>query len=71
MRGKDTSTRPANYNDVDPSTGLTPHNSRILAEAAAVLSPAQIQVLKTDQIEGAQQAAVMRQYMAGGVTIRP
>ncbi len=63
--GKDTTNRPANYNEVDPTTGLTPHDSRIVEAAAQSLSPAQIQVLKTDQMENAQLSALMRQYNKG------
>ncbi len=63
--GKDTSTRPANYNVVDAATGLSPHDERILSNAAAVLSPAQLQVLKTDQVENEQEMAVRRQYGNG------
>jgi hypothetical protein len=64
--GKDTSTRPANYNVVDPATGLSPHDDRIINGAAQVLNPTQLQVLKTDQIQGEQQRAIMQEYNAGG-----
>jgi hypothetical protein len=64
--GKDVSTRPANYNEVDPNTGLSPHDDRIINSAAQSLSPAQIQVLKTDQAEMEQQSAIIREYNKGG-----
>jgi hypothetical protein len=64
--GKDESTRPANYNEVDPATGLSPHDQRIIASAAQVLSPAQVQVLTTHQVENEQQTTIMREYMKGG-----
>jgi hypothetical protein len=64
--GKDTSTRPANYNMVDPATGLSPHDDRIINSAAQSLSPAQIQVLKTDQAEMEQQSSIIREYNKGG-----
>jgi hypothetical protein len=64
--GKDESTRPANYNVVDPATGLSPHDQRIISNAAQVLSPAQVQVLTTHQVENEQQTAIMREYMKGG-----
>jgi hypothetical protein len=55
--GKDESTRPANYNQVDPATGLSPHDQRIINSAAQALSPAQVQV---------QQNAIMKEYTQGG-----
>jgi hypothetical protein len=64
--GKDTSTCPAGYNIPNPTTGLTPHDNRIINSAAAVLSPAQVQVLTTDQIENHQIAAIMKQYNKSG-----
>jgi len=63
--GLSTATRPANYNQVDPDTMLTPHDNRILDAASATLSPAQLQVLKADLIEPHQQAAIMQQYGGG------
>ena len=64
--GKDLSTRPANYNDPDPTTGLTPHDNRIIQAAAQVLSPAQLEILKTDQAENSKIAAIMKEYSKGG-----
>ncbi|HZP60427.1 MAG TPA: hypothetical protein VFB27_08900 [Opitutaceae bacterium] len=64
--GKDLTTRPKGYNEIDPKTGLTPHDSRILDAAAGILSPAQIQILRTDQIENHQTAVIMKQYNKGG-----
>lgn len=64
--GKDTSTRPANYNVADPTTGLSLHDDRIISGATQVLSPAQLQLLTTDQIENEQISAIMKQYSNGG-----
>jgi len=64
--GKDMSTRPEGYNETDPTTGLTPHDNRILDSASRVLSPAQLQILKTDLIEVKQVGAIMQQYRAKG-----
>ncbi len=64
--GKDLSTRPAGYNDVDPTTGLTPHNIRILDTAAQVLNPAQIEILKSDLADANKMTAIMSQYSKPG-----
>jgi hypothetical protein len=64
--GKDTSTRPANYNIADPTTGLSLHDDRIISGATQVLSPAQLQLLTTDQMENEQISAIMKQYSSGG-----
>jgi hypothetical protein len=65
--GKDTSTRPPDYNVPDPTSGLSPHDDRIINNATPVLSAAQIQLLTTDQAENEQIAAVMKAYSSGGV----
>jgi len=64
--GKDLSTRPAGYNDPDPATGLTPHDTRILDSASQVLSPAQIQILKSDLADNNKVNAIMSQYIKPG-----
>jgi|ERR1700722_17628851 len=64
--GKDTSTRPANYNVPDPTTGLSPHDDRIINSATSLLNPAQIQLLTTDQMENEQISSIMKQYSSGG-----
>lgn len=64
--GKDSSTRLPGYNTPDPTTGLTPHDNRIINAAALVLNPAQVQILKTDQIQNRQIAATMKQYNKSG-----
>jgi hypothetical protein len=63
--GKSTADRPANYNQVDPTTGLTPHESRVLQSAAASLTPAQIEIYKADLLQSRQQAAIMNEYQNG------
>jgi hypothetical protein len=63
--GKDTSSRPANYNIPDPTTGLSPHDDRIISNATQVLSPAQLQLLTTDQMQNWQMSAIMKQYNSG------
>lgn len=64
--GKDTSSRPANYNQPDPSTGLTPHEERVISNATSVLSPAQLDVLKADQLQDQQQSQLIQQYNPKG-----
>jgi hypothetical protein len=64
--GKDLSTRPAGYNDVDPTTGLSLHDNRIIDAAAKVLTPAQVQVLTTDQVEYEKISSIMKEYNKGG-----
>ncbi len=64
--GKDLSTRPAGYNDVDPNTGLTPHNIRVLDTAAQMLTPAQIEVLKSDLADANKMSSIMNQYYKPG-----
>jgi hypothetical protein len=49
--GKDMSQRPADYNDTNPATGLTPHDLRILEGAAKILQPAQVEILKSNLID--------------------
>jgi len=56
---------PPGYNDPDPSTGLTPRQEQVLMAAAQVLTPAQWQIFKTDQIQQAQRDAIMKQYTQG------
>jgi len=51
---------------VDPATGLSPHDQRIINSAAQALSPAQVQVLTTRQVETEQQNAIMKEYTQGG-----
>jgi hypothetical protein len=63
--GKDTSSRPANYNIPDPTTGLSPHDDRIIAAASQVLTPEQVQVLKNDQIANEAQATALKAYNPG------
>jgi hypothetical protein len=67
--GKDTSTRPANYNIPDPTSWLSPHDDRIINNASQLLSPAQIQLLSTDQMENEQMSAIMKQYSSGGARV--
>jgi hypothetical protein len=72
--GKDLSTRPAGYNQPDPTSGLSPHDQRTLDGATQALSPAQLEVLKTELVEAHQQTAIMQQYrsgQAGGIRIVP
>jgi hypothetical protein len=64
--GKDISTRPANYNITDPTTGLSPHDDRIITSATPVLTPAQVQLLSKDQAENEQIAAIMKSYNTPG-----
>jgi hypothetical protein len=61
-QGRDLSDRPVDYNDVDPSTGLTPHETRNLNNAAQVLTPDQLNVLQNYYIQMEQVQAIQRQY---------
>jgi len=63
--GKDESGRPQNYNEPDPTTGITPHQQRVLDAAAQVLTPAQFQIFKADQLAQIQQQAIFKQYTQG------
>jgi hypothetical protein len=56
---------PAGYNDPDPATGLTPHQEQILTAASQVLTPAQLQIFKADQVQQNQESAIMKQYTQG------
>jgi hypothetical protein len=64
--GKDTSTRPANYNDADATTWLSPHDDRIINNATPVLNPQQVQLLAKDEAENEQMAAIMKTYNNAG-----
>jgi hypothetical protein len=64
--GKDLSQRPEGYNNRASPDDLTPHESLILNTASSSLSQAQLQVIKTDMLQSAQQSAIMRQYMGNG-----
>ncbi|HTQ32392.1 MAG TPA: hypothetical protein VMI53_14365 [Opitutaceae bacterium] len=63
---KNPSPPPKGYYDVDPTTKLSPRDNRLLESVAGVLSPAQIQILKTDRIAENQSSAIMKQYYAKG-----
>jgi len=63
--GKSTSDRPANYNEIDPASGMSPHDQRILASASAGLNPSQLEILKTDLMQAHQRAAIQQQYTGG------
>jgi hypothetical protein len=53
------------FNQADPDTGLSPYDNQLLSAAAQILSPAQLQVLKTEQLQNNQQSAIFRTYMTG------
>jgi len=62
------------YFQSDPATGLSPSDNRLIEAAAQVLSPAQLQILKADQILSNKQSAIMQPYFAGatsGIRILP
>jgi len=50
-------------NAVDSATGLSSREQRLLDAASQTLTAAQLQILKTDQIEQNQSASILRQYM--------
>jgi hypothetical protein len=62
---RSTAGRPPNYNQVDPDTSLSPHDQRILDAASPALSPAQLEIIKSDLIQTHQQQAIMQQYTSG------
>ncbi len=57
-------------NQPDPETWLTPRDQKLLEQAAQVLSPAQLEILKGDRAEQNQRQALMRQYTGGGNTVQ-
>jgi len=62
------------YFKVDPTTGLSPSDNRLIESAAQVLSPAQLQILKDNQILSNKQQAIMQPYfvgVTGGIRIMP
>jgi hypothetical protein len=61
-QGRDLSDRPVNYNDVDPNTGLSPHDIRNINNAAQVLTPAQLVVFKDYENQMEKIYAIQRQY---------
>jgi len=61
-QGKDASARPTNYNEVDPTSGLSPHDVLNMNSASQVLSPAQMQVFQTYEAENEQILALAKQY---------
>jgi len=61
-QGRDLSDRPVDYNEVDPSTGLTPHETRNLNNAAQVLTADQLNLLQNYYIQMEQVQAMERQY---------
>ena len=67
--GRDLSTRPAGYNDPDPATGLTPHESRILEAVSHVLNPAQLQIARTDLVENRLNTTIMHEYTNGNAPV--
>lgn len=64
--GKDLSTRPPGYNDSDPTTGLTPHENRILDSVSRALSPAQLEIVKNDLVENRRTTGIMHEYTNSG-----
>jgi hypothetical protein len=52
-----------NYYQTDPATGLAPYENRMLEAAAQVLSPAQLQILKTDRIRSNKESSIMSPYI--------
>jgi RNA polymerase sigma factor (sigma-70 family) len=66
--GRDLSDRPVDYNDTDPTTGLSPHDVSILTSAAQVLTPDQLSDLRSYEIQTEQILAIQHQY---GIPIAP
>jgi hypothetical protein len=61
-QGRDLSDRPVNYNDVDPNTGLSPHDIRNLNNAVQVLTPAQLSIFQDYETQMEKVYAIQRQY---------
>jgi len=57
-------------NQADPETFLSPRDEQLLDQAAQILSPPQIAILKADRAEQNQRQALMRQYTAGTNTVQ-
>jgi hypothetical protein len=55
-----------NYTKPDPSTWLSPSDNQMLLQAAQVLSPAQVQALRTNLTEENQRRAMYQSLSAGG-----
>ena len=53
-------------NQVDPSTGLTPGDDALFEQAAQVLSPAQVAILKADRADQNRMNSIMREYLNAG-----
>jgi hypothetical protein len=54
-------------NQADPTTGLTPADDALIEQAAQVLSPAQVAILKSDRVDQNKMNAIMQQYMGAGM----
>ena len=50
------------FYEADPATGLSPSDNRMMETAAPALSPAQLQVMKTDLMHANQQSAILNPY---------
>ena len=50
------------FSDADPTTWLSPLDQQLFAKAASVLTPNQLQILKTSRSESNQQEAIINQY---------
>jgi len=61
-QGRDLSDRPADYNEADPSTGLSPHDVRNLTSAAQVLTADQLSVFQNYLVQMGQMYSIQRQY---------
>lgn len=59
----------------DPATGLTSYDEQLLTQAAPILSAAQLEILKNDQIDQHRSGVLMSQYMhlhnQGSASIEP
>jgi hypothetical protein len=54
------------YNDVDHATWLSPIDQQFLAKAATMLTPTQLQILRTSRSEDNQREAILIQYIGAG-----
>ena len=56
----------AGQNQADPATGLSPNDEAMLEQAAQILSPAQVAILKTDRSDQGRMNAIMQAYVSPG-----
>jgi len=64
-----TGVSPADARKPDPTTWLTPADQQFLSSAAAVVSPAQLEILRTQRADDNRRQSVMRPYYGNGRSV--